>query len=128
MTMKMLHKILLSYLWLMQVVFMTVLCNQYTVIMSDWVKLNVGGTIFGTTRSTLVSNPDTVLARMLESDLSPAAVSEDGAFLIDADPASFGVILNWLRRGKVRMNSGTNIGNVIIEADYFDFTDLKETL
>ena len=60
--------------------------------------------------------------------MSPAAVSEDGAFLIDADPASFGVILNWLRRGKVMMNSGTNIGNVNIEADYFDVTDLKETL
>ena len=66
---------------------------------TDWLKLNVGGTIFETTRSTLMSNPDSLLAKMFDPDsaLSPASMDEDGVYRIDSCPRAFGVILNWLR-------------------------------
>ena len=66
--------------------------------MTDWLRLNVGGTLFETSRSTLTSDPDSILSRMFEpnSNLPPASVT-DGIFQIDACPKTFSVILNWLR-------------------------------
>merc|ERR1719347_1039699 len=66
--------------------------------MTDWLKLNVGGTIFETSRATLTSHPTSSLARMFEpnSNLPPATITPDGVYLIDACPAGFSVILNWL--------------------------------
>ena len=54
--------------------------------------LNVGGRLFTTTRTTLTSEPDSVLARMFDpaSPLPPARMI-DGAFFIDANPAIFEV-------------------------------------
>ena len=70
---------------------------------TDWLKLNVGGTIFETTRSTLMSNPDSLLAKMFdpESAISPASMDEDGVYRIDSSPRAFEVILNWLRYKEV---------------------------
>ena len=51
--------------------------------MNDLVKLDVGGTKFKTTRATLMSSPNSLLARMFDpdSDLPPASVSEDGTYI-----------------------------------------------
>ena len=51
--------------------------------MNDRIKLNVGGTKFETTRGTLTSFPNSLLARMFDpdSDLPPASVSKDGNYL-----------------------------------------------
>ena len=67
--------------------------------MTDWLRLNVGGTMFETSRSTLTSDSDSILSRMFEpnSNLPPATVTKDGVYLIDACPRSFEVVLNWLR-------------------------------
>ena len=67
--------------------------------MNDWVKLDVGGTKFKTTRGTLTSAPESLLAKMFDPDSErpPAALSEDGYYLIDACPRAFAIILNWLR-------------------------------
>ena len=67
--------------------------------MADWLKLNVGGTIYETSRSTLTSDSESILARMFEpnSSLPPATVTEEGCYQIDACPKGFGVVLNWLR-------------------------------
>ena len=56
------------------------------------VTLNVGGRLFRTTRTTLTSEPDSVLGRMFDptSPLPPARMI-DGAFFIDANPAIFEV-------------------------------------
>ena len=60
--------------------------------LNDWISLNVGGTLFGTTRSTLVSVPGSLLANMFdpESDMPPAR-QENGAYLIDAPPQVTGL-------------------------------------
>ena len=36
--------------------------------MSDWIKLNVGGQKFYTTRTTLMSEPDSMIARMFSEE------------------------------------------------------------
>ena len=67
--------------------------------MTDWIKLNVGGTLFETSRTTLTSDSESILSRMFEpnSNLPPATVSGDGVYQIDACPRGFEVVLNWLR-------------------------------
>ena len=64
--------------------------------MGEVVTLNVGGRMFTTTRTTLTSEPDSVLARMFDpaSPLPPARMI-DGAFFIDANPAIFEVGQNF---------------------------------
>ena len=57
----------------------------------SWVKLNVGGKMFETTRETLTKFPDSQLAEMVNS-------TKDGYVLrLDLDPEYFRPILNWLR-------------------------------
>ena len=50
--------------------------------MNDLVKLDVGGTKFKTTRGTLTSSPNSLLAKMFDpdSDIPPAYDSEDGNY------------------------------------------------
>jgi len=68
----------------------------------DWVRLEVGGRIIATSRTTLTSCPSSVLARMFRpgATMEPAALSPEGNYRIDCDPDIFAVILNWLRHGQ----------------------------
>merc|ERR1719219_673721 len=96
--------------------------------MTDWLRLNVGGTQFETTRSTLTSDPESSLSRMFEpnSNLPPASVT-DGVFKIDACPRSFSVILNWLRYRSLILGD-VKVTDVFPVADYFGLKDLREEL
>lgn len=73
-------------------------------IMANWVKLNVGGTVSETSLATLTFQPESVLGRMFQpgSTIPPAAKSEDGVYLIDACPRAFDVILNYLRYFEIK--------------------------
>ena len=73
-------------------------------IMANWVKLNVGGTVFVTSLATLTSKPESVLGKMFQpgSTIPPAAKAEDGVYLIDACPLAFGVVLNYLRYFEIK--------------------------
>lgn len=87
---------------------------------SDWVRLNVGGTLMLTTRSTLVAEPDSVLAKMFSPDsrFGQPAKDQSGAYLLDADPHYFQVLLNFLRRGEIVLNGHSRAG-VLMEAKFF---------
>ena len=65
------------------------------------ITLNVGGRVFSTTLTTLLSHPDSVLARMFSNDgsavMPPAMTDSSGHYFIDRDPDAFAVILNYLR-------------------------------
>ncbi|XP_053426943.1 BTB/POZ domain-containing protein KCTD2 isoform X3 [Nycticebus coucang] len=68
-----------------------------------WVRLNVGGTYFVTTRQTLGREPKSFLCRLCcqEDPELDSDKDETGAYLIDRDPTYFGPILNYLRHGKL---------------------------
>eukprot|EP00092_Neocalanus_flemingeri_P021274 GFUD01023055.1.p1 GENE.GFUD01023055.1~~GFUD01023055.1.p1 ORF type:complete len:295 (-),score=96.88 GFUD01023055.1:88-930(-) len=97
--------------------------------MTDWLKLNVGGTMFETSRATLTSHPTSSLARMFEpnSNLPPATTTPDGVFQIDACPQSFSVILNWLRYRHLMLGEA-RAEDVLPVADYFGLGDLQDLL
>ncbi|OQR94030.1 nuclear pore glycoprotein [Thraustotheca clavata] len=64
------------------------------------IRLNVGGTIFETAKSTLVKFPGTYFHAMLSNDSwSPRA--DDGAYFIDLDSKYFEYALDALRQGKL---------------------------
>jgi len=98
--------------------------------LNDWIKLNVGGRHFETTRLTLMACPDSLLAKMFSVDSSrpAAAVSADGAFKMDADPDIFGILLNWLRRKELMMTDGIRLECVAVEAEFFGLIDLKDAV
>ncbi len=70
--------------------------------MSDIIKLNVGGTLFTTTRETLCKFKNSVLERMFSPDQSMLPCTTiDGAYFIDRDPTLFAEILSMCRDGKI---------------------------
>ena len=75
--------------------------------MGEVVTLNVGGRLFTTTRTTLTSEPDSVLGRMFDptSPLPPARMI-DGAYFIDANPAIFEVGVMFLQNRVYHFKGG----------------------
>ena len=70
------------------------------------INLNVGGKVFTTSLSTLLSEPGTsLLAKMFDPDgtvgesglVAPAAKDREGNYFVDRNPAVFEVILEYLR-------------------------------
>jgi len=98
--------------------------------MADWVKLNVGGTVFVTSLATLTSKPESVLGKMFQpgSTIPPAAKAEDGVYLIDACPLAFGVVLNYLRHNSLILTGGITAKEVLPVANYFGLEDLVSLL
>ena len=98
--------------------------------MNDIISLDVGGTIFKTTRATLTSAPESMLARMfaLDSELAPARVTEDGAYFLDACPRLFAVILNWLRHRKLLLGKDVSAEEVLLVVEFYGINDLKIVL
>lgn len=96
--------------------------------MTDWLRLNVGGKLFETSRTTMISDSDSFLARMFEPDSClPPAFQTDGVYQIDACPRVFTVILNWLRYRSLMLGD-VKPEDVLPSADYFGLKELKRLL
>eukprot|EP00301_Raphidiophrys_heterophryoidea_P005920 c12432_g1_i3.p1 GENE.c12432_g1_i3~~c12432_g1_i3.p1 ORF type:complete len:345 (+),score=68.81 c12432_g1_i3:152-1186(+) len=63
---------------------------------SDIVVFNVGGSIFATTRSTILRDPDSMLATMISGHFDSKRDAQ-GNYFIDFDGSAFGDMLNFLR-------------------------------
>lgn len=95
----------------------------------EWVRLNVGGTVFMTTKTTLCKDTKSFLARLIEEDSDLVSEQdESGAFLIDRDPQYFGPVLNYLRHGKVVLDKNVSEEGVLEEAEFYNITELIKLL
>lgn len=95
---------------------------------SNWIKLNVGGTYFSTSKTTLKKYPDCILYELVRDPgekLSPF-LDETGAVLIDRDPKYFSVILEYLRSGDFYFCSSICESAIRAEAKYFNLPQLAE--
>ncbi|CAL2033833.1 unnamed protein product [Caenorhabditis brenneri] len=82
------------------------------------VKLNIGGTVFQTTKSTLTKF-DGMFKVMMETDI-PVIKDKTGAIFIDRDPYHFRLILNFMRDGVVALpESDKEINEIHKEANYY---------
>ena len=94
--------------------------------MDDIIDLNVGGTQYTTSRSTLTRYPDSMLASMFSGRL-PTPKDKEGRYWIDGDGRLFRHILNFLRRSELTLPSDfTEHALLEKEADYYQLTDLVE--
>lgn len=93
------------------------------------VTLDVGGTLMRTTRSTLVKDPRSMLARMFAHDAAMAPCPRSGRDtvsahpFIDCNPVYFAVALDHLRHGTTHVDAGL-VDGVRRAADYLGIESL----
>uniref|UniRef100_A0A4X2L662 BTB domain-containing protein n=1 Tax=Vombatus ursinus TaxID=29139 RepID=A0A4X2L662_VOMUR len=85
-----------------------------------WVRLNVGGTIFLTTRQTLCRERKSFLSSLCQGQELQSDRDETGAYLIDRDPTDFGPILNFLRHGKLVLDKNMAEEGVLEEEEFYN--------
>ncbi|CAD5222084.1 unnamed protein product [Bursaphelenchus xylophilus] len=103
----------------------TVNSEPNTARLHSWVRLNVGGKVFMTTRQTLCREPNSFLARLCQNDeLLTSEKDETGAFLIDRDAEYFSSVLNFLRHGKLILDKGLSEEGLIEEAEFYNIPHL----
>ncbi|XP_072180578.1 BTB/POZ domain-containing protein KCTD6-like [Diadema setosum] len=96
--------------------------------MNDFVNVNVGGTIYTTSRATLCRFPDSMLGSMF-SDRLPSTRDEKGNYLIDGDGPLFRHVLNFLRRSVLVLPEDfKELDMLAQEADYYQINELTEAV
>ncbi|XP_014819554.1 PREDICTED: BTB/POZ domain-containing protein KCTD17 isoform X1 [Calidris pugnax] len=95
---------------------------------AKWVKLNVGGTVFLTTRQTLCREQKSFLCRLCQGEELQSDRDETGAYLIDRDPTYFGAILNFLRHGKLVLDKDMAEEGVLEEAEFYNIGPLIQII
>lgn len=89
------------------------------------IRLNVGGKWFSTSRQTLLSFPDTVLARLALN----AECEKQGYYFIDRDGTLFEYILNFMRnKNSLLPNNDDERRRLASDAKFYGLQDLYEKL
>ena len=93
------------------------------------VKLDVGGTMFKTTHGTLLSDQNSMLAKMFSTEKNgriSAIQDENGAYFIDRSPKYFEIILNFLRGGVMENGPNVDLKFLRNEAEFFCIKSLVQ--
>ena len=86
------------------------------------------GQIFLTTKMTLMSEPDSMLAKMFSGELPPGSKDDQGAYMIDGTPKYFEPILNYLRRRELIIDPNISKNGVLAEARFFGIQSLVDQI
>ncbi|KAL4225550.1 BTB/POZ domain-containing protein kctd1 [Mactra antiquata] len=94
----------------------------------ELVKLNVGGKIYTTTKSTLCKYPQSMLGAMF-NDCMSNHLDENGCVFIDRDGQLFKYILNFMRSSRLGLPSDfKDLDQLSVEADFYQITSLIELI
>ena len=98
-------------------------------IQENVITLNVGGQLYSTSKSTLCSQKETMLATMF-SGYHQLKKMENGSYFIDADGKHFGTILNYLR-GRIVYSTDLiedrkTLTELKKEADFYNLVHLRD--
>jgi hypothetical protein len=92
----------------------------------DCVQINVGGTIFATSKSMLMSNSSYFSSRFLiewdDQEDGDGDDDDDEITFIDQDPTAFKDILGFMRHGFINKTEITQL--VLVQADFFGIETL----
>ena len=95
----------------------------------DIIRLNVGGVSYSTTKQTLSKQPNSVLCRIVDGSPSPEGILSlpDGSVFVDRDGDLFGLVLHYLRTGKLALPNGfKDLARLRNEADFYKLDELYE--
>jgi len=88
------------------------------------IYLNVGGTLFATTKETLTKEPNSMLSAMFSGNYSSRR-DYSGAYFIDRDATYFHCILNYLRDGAIELTTVEHeLRQLLREASFFQIQGL----
>ena len=90
---------------------------------NEIIKICVGGRDFKTTWGTLMSDQNSMLAKMFDSDLlgrvTAARDPDTSGYFIDRSPKYFESILNFLRTGEIECPCCLDLKFLLQEAEYY---------
>ena len=94
----------------------------------ELIQLNVGGTIYTTTKATLSRYPNTMLGAMFNGSM-PTTVDERGHYFIDRDGTLFGYVLNFFRSSKLAVpDDFKQWDQLALEADFYQIEPLIQAI
>ena len=86
------------------------------------------GKIFRTTKTTLQSEPDSMLAKMFSGEFAPGTKDEQGAYLLDQNPKYFEPILDYLRTRELINDPNVSMDGVLAVARFFGIQSLVDQI
>ncbi|KAJ1476538.1 BTB/POZ protein, partial [Baffinella frigidus] len=90
------------------------------------VKFNVGGTVFQVAVSTIQSQPEGLLAKMIDGRFK-CGKDEGGAFFVDRSPRFFDIVLDVHRDNKVHpLTPEFTRERVLEELEFYGLQDFSE--
>ena len=88
-------------------------------------KFNVGGTVFDVAVSTIQSQPEGLLSKMIDGRF-PCGKDESGAFFVDRNPRFFDIVLDVHRDNKVyALSPGVTRERVLAELEFYGLQDFE---
>jgi hypothetical protein len=89
-------------------------------------RLSVGGTLFYTSRHTLMGGSDFFAAALGGAYAESVDAAHGEAFFVDRSPKTFDILLEYMRSGVLLCSDRSMLAGVLLEAEYFLMNALLE--